>query len=113
LPEALRVAAAIENCPAHLLGESGRVAPEIEELSGAAAALRAHVHEHPGEFGVLESGRTRFELFRGRMQATTLQGMSGHGRGLLLDREYAWAIAEGIWFVLNWLQRFRESTGTA
>ncbi len=110
LPRALALAARCEACPAEKLGPAFVDDPEVRSLIEAADALRAEVQAKPAEYAILESGRTRFEFFRGRMDLAKVAGLPPHGRKLLADREYVWAIVEGVWFLQCSLQRFFNST---
>jgi hypothetical protein len=113
MPRALALAAQCEASPANLLDAAHRDAPEVRALLEAAEALRRDLQARADDYRLLEAGRTRFELFRGRMDLAGVAGLAPHGRRMLADREFAWAIVEGIWFLQCWLQRFLESVDAA
>ncbi len=99
---ALRAAAAAEALPEDVLGEFGAERAEVIAAIKAFDSLAARAESDPSGLAILESGRTRMELFRASRFETRLPGdLREHARRLLVGRERAWALAEGAWFLLN------------
>jgi hypothetical protein len=106
LARALKLVAEIESLPVRFSGEEFRNAPEMEQILREVGELEKTLKSQPQEFRILESGRTRLELFRcGEFEAEA-HGGSNHWKQVLMAREYAWAIAEGAWFLNRCLGRF-------
>lgn len=104
---ALVAASRIEALPQSVLSGGEDQGGEVATALEAVHALRTATHRDAGNFTLLEGGRTRLELFKAttfELQQTT--SLPPAGRRLLAEREYAWAIAEGAWFLLNQLERY-------
>ena len=83
-------------------------------MFAAVDELRTYVATRPDDDAILEAGRTRLELFKARAMENSLPAGAGPNlRRFLLEREYAWAMAEGAWFLLNQLDRILSPAGPA
>jgi len=104
---ALRAAALAEPLVTDTMREDEQSAVQFAPALAAVDALRAHAAAHPDDYAVLEAGRARLELFKARaMENKFPPGAGATLRRFLADREYAWAMAEGAWFLLNQLDAF-------
>jgi hypothetical protein len=99
LGAALRAAYAAERVPERFAAENHRDAPPVRAALEAADALRELIHRQPRDYEILESGRTRMELHLCREAQSRIAPCAEHWRRVLASREYAWAIAEGAWFL--------------
>lgn len=106
LKRALRAAALFEAFSDEKVQEDPQAAERFGPAFAASAEVRRFASEHPGDYAVLEGGRTRLELFKARAQELNLpMTLPAVLRKLVAEREYAWAMAEGAWFLLNQLDR--------
>jgi hypothetical protein len=111
---ALAAASRIEALPQPALSGGGEPDDQTTTALAAVEALRRAAHRDPGDFTLLEGGRTRLELFKAatfELQQTASLPVST--QRLLAEREYAWAMAEGAWFLLNQLERYLGPPGAA
>lgn len=107
---ALRAAAGFETCSEK--ESQALLSAGLHDAFAAAETLRRFLDAHPDDFAILEGGRTRLELHKARMAANAVPaGVSPDLRRLVADREYAWALAEGAWFLLNQLDRLGLPAG--
>ena len=107
LKRALRAAALFEAFSEEkVVQDDPGAAARFQPAFTAAAEVRRFAAEHPGDYAILEGGRTRLELHRARSQELNLPGTLPETiRRLVAEREYAWAMAEGAWVLLNQLDR--------
>lgn len=112
LEAALRAAACVENLADSVLARGGETDGALQGGLHAIGEVEDLIAKFADESAIMEEGRTRIELFRARGLESQLTGMEPHARRLLQGREYAWAIAEGAWFLANCLDRLdRELAG--
>ncbi len=105
---ALKAAAKCEPLVEDTMREDEHSAAKFAPVFEAVDALRAHVEAHADDYAILEAGRTRLELHKARSLVNNLPaGLGPNLRRFLLEREYAWALAEGAWFLLNQLDATR------
>lgn len=107
---ALKCAARCEAIPESFASEGSPDDPRVTAAMEAARELDAHLQSAPAEYAILESGRTRLELFRAQELGKRIGGAADLWRAIVLAGERAWAIAEGAWFLLNQLDRFARET---
>lgn len=102
---ALRAAYRVETLPDQLAAEPSHNDPLVEEAEAAIEALRRLLESEPREREILEDGRTRLELFRYEEDVRKLRASPPHWHRLQKGREYAWAVAEGAWFLVSMTER--------
>jgi hypothetical protein len=86
--------------------------PAVAAALAAVTAIDDLLTKFPDEAAILEGGRTRLDLHNARNIESQLSGAHEHVRRVLAGREFAWAMAEGAWFLENCLERLdRELTG--
>lgn len=103
---ALKAAGLSEPLVEDTMREDESSAARFAPVFAAVDELRMYVATRPDDDAILEAGRTRLELFKARAMENSLPAGAGPNlRRFLLEREYAWAMAEGSWFLLNQLDR--------
>lgn len=102
---ALRLAAKIENLPERYSAESFQNSPEVVAVLRSWEELKRDLQSQPKEYRLLEAGRTRIELFRFEEFEPPPHVTANHWRQVLEAREFAWAIAEGAWFLDRCMRR--------
>lgn len=112
LGAALAAVSRLEALPLQTLEDGQSPGADVATALDAVEHLRSTAERDRGNYAILEGGRTRLELFK----AATLNLQTAHGgpamvRRLLAAREYAWAVAEGAWFLLNELEGLVGATG--
>ncbi|MGH8018566.1 MAG: motility associated factor glycosyltransferase family protein [Opitutaceae bacterium] len=101
LTAALRAAAQLEMLPERYAAENYRDAVPVREAAQSVVELRKLLSAQPRDSAILEAGRARLELFRSRQAAKNIEPGAAHWMKLMQEREYAWAVAEGAWFLLT------------
>jgi len=114
LKRALRAAALCEAFSDESVEEAAGDDARFSGVWAAADQIRAYAAENPGDFEILEGGRTRLELHKARASAQALPaGMAASTKRFVAEREYAWAMAEGAWFLLHQLDSLVAAEPTA
>lgn len=110
---ALRAAALCEAFSEEKIETRADDAVRFAPVWTAVERIRSWAAANPGDYVILEGGRTRLELHKVRALENSLpSGTAPEIRRLVAEREYAWAIAEGAWFLLNQLDRFLGPSAT-
>ena len=109
LRAALAAVAAIEALPDARLGAGQAEHPEVAAALRTLDALQELLSKFPEETGILEEGRTRLELYKAQAAEAQVARLEEHARRLLLGREFAWALAEGAWFLARSLEVFETA----
>ncbi len=104
LAAALKSVARLEALPERCAAENYRDAAPVRDAAQSVLELRKLLSAHPKDAAILEAGRTRLELFRSRQAMRSIEPAAAHWMKLMREREHAWAIVEGAWFLLTCAQ---------
>lgn len=112
LQAALRAAVGLESLPDAVLAPGGESDPAVLSALAAVAEIEDLIAKFSDEAAILEEGRARLELYKVRTIEAQLSEAREHVRRILVGREFAWAMAEGAWFLENCLEHLdRELVG--
>ena len=111
LAAALKAASMIEGLPDRYASENYRDAAPVRAAIQSARDLRKILSAQPRDTAILEAGQTRLELYRCRRAQKLIAAGAEHWVKIMREREYAWAMAEGAWFLVRRLEESIRTLG--
>lgn len=93
---ALKAAVGLEALPERFWLAAYKEKSEIKEIYDAAAAINVLIEKNPDDYRVLIEGRLKKALLQFQAQAGVIEGSNPFAEELMRNREFFWALVEGI-----------------
>lgn len=93
---ALRTAVALEALPERYYQSSFQDHKDIRALFEAFDAINGLIDKNPNDYKVLLDGRLKKTLLEFQQARATLEAPNAHAERMLLNREFCWALVDGI-----------------
>lgn len=94
--QALKAAIALEALPERFWQVNFKDAKEVREIYEYASTINQLIERNPEDYRVMIEGRLKKTLLQYQVQLATLEGKDPFALELMRNREFFWALAEGV-----------------